>query len=93
MKLARYIQITPTDESAEGTKFFRMYFSALPLGGGLSVTELHPADDLALLAANCFVQSWTDQGKSALISRRPCTVVAYNYWQEARVPYIKQCSY
>lgn len=63
MKLARYIQRTPTDESAEGTKFFRMYLSAFPLGGGLSVTELHPADDLALLAANCFVQSWTDQSK------------------------------
>lgn len=40
------------------TAYTRYYFEGLALGAGLPSTELQPADDFALLAANAFVALW-----------------------------------
>jgi len=39
-------------------EYIMCYFEGLPLGVGLSSTDLQPADDLLLLAGNTFVNLW-----------------------------------
>ena len=52
-------------EESQGIQYFRTYLEALRfVGRDLENTELQPADDLALLAANSFVQAWVDGEKS-----------------------------
>lgn len=62
-KLERYIlldlEITVESETARGLKYLEDYLEGLALGGDLPATELQPADDLVLLAANAFVMVWT----------------------------------
>ena len=62
-KLERYIlldlEITVESETARGLKYLEEYLEGLALGGDLPATELQPADDLVLLAANAFVMVWT----------------------------------
>ncbi|KAF8325563.1 N-acetyltransferase B complex non catalytic subunit-domain-containing protein [Cantharellus anzutake] len=75
IKFVRYMQLGSSDELEDGVRYFQMYLTALPLGRNLPTTELQPADDLALLAANCFVQSWADQGKRNLAPLHQAMVV------------------
>ena len=61
-KLERYMlldsEVTVESETARGLKYLQEYLDGLALGGDLPVTELQPADDLVLLAANAFVMVW-----------------------------------
>ncbi|KAF8559771.1 actin cytoskeleton organization protein [Imleria badia] len=61
-KLERYMlvdaEITVESETARGLKYLEEYLDGLALGGDLPVTELQPADDLVLLAANALVMVW-----------------------------------
>ena len=62
-KLERYMlldsEITVESETVRGLKYLKEYLEGLALGGDLPVTELQPADDLVLLAANAFVMVWS----------------------------------
>ena len=44
-------------------KYLTAYFAALPLGKHLPKTELQPADDLAVLAAQGLVSAWRLSGE------------------------------
>lgn len=61
-KFERYMlvdsEITVESETARGLKYLEEYLEGLALGGDLPVTELQPADDLVLLAANALVMVW-----------------------------------
>ncbi|KAG9318673.1 N-acetyltransferase B complex non catalytic subunit-domain-containing protein [Chiua virens] len=61
-KLERYMlldsEITVESETARASKYLKEYLEGLALGSDLAVTELQPADDLVLLAANAFVMIW-----------------------------------
>ncbi|KAN0077095.1 N-acetyltransferase B complex (NatB) non catalytic subunit domain containing protein [Tylopilus felleus] len=61
-KLERYMlldsEIAVESETARGLKFLHEYLDGLAFGGDLPVTELQPADDLVLLAANALVMVW-----------------------------------
>lgn len=46
-------------ESSLGSKYIEEYMAGLELGSNLPVTELQPADDLAILAGHAFVSLWT----------------------------------
>lgn len=65
-KLIRYTHtesdITVEKELARVNAYTRYYFESLTLGAGLPSTELQPADDFALLAANAFVALWKLSG-------------------------------
>ncbi|OCB92030.1 actin cytoskeleton organization protein [Sanghuangporus baumii] len=65
-KLKRYLlapeQLTAEQETAHALAYLRAYTAALPLGKELPSTELQPADDLVLLAAQAFVNSWKISG-------------------------------
>ncbi|KAI0006129.1 actin cytoskeleton organization protein [Russula compacta] len=58
-KLLRYglsaVQLTVDQEGARAADLVREYFEALPLGKDLPKLELQPADDLAILAAQVYV--------------------------------------
>ncbi|KAF8274920.1 actin cytoskeleton organization protein [Lactarius quietus] len=58
-KLLRYgldgARLTVDQESSRVVNFVREYFEALPLGRDLPKLELQPADDLAILAAQVYV--------------------------------------
>lgn len=61
-KLERYMlpdsEITVESEIARGLKYLEEYLEGIALGTDLPTTELQPADDLVLLAANAFVMVW-----------------------------------
>ena len=61
-RLERYMlldsEIAVESETARGLKFLHEYLDGLAFGGDLPVTELQPADDLVLLAANALVMVW-----------------------------------
>lgn len=61
-KLQRYTlteaQINAESEKARAKGYLGAYTKALPLGKALADTELQPADDLVLLAAQTFVNLW-----------------------------------
>ncbi|PAV24074.1 actin cytoskeleton organization [Pyrrhoderma noxium] len=61
-KLQRYIlsseQVTSELEKVRARDYLDAYTKALPLGKALADTELQPADDLVLLAAQTFVNLW-----------------------------------
>ncbi|KAH0827176.1 N-acetyltransferase B complex non catalytic subunit-domain-containing protein [Lanmaoa asiatica] len=61
-KLERYMlldsEITVETETARGLKYLEEYLEGLALGRDLPITELQPADDLILLAANALVMVW-----------------------------------
>ncbi|TDL21521.1 actin cytoskeleton organization protein [Rickenella mellea] len=52
-------ELTPDLELERALTYTKQYLSALPLGKELPETELQPADDLILLAAQAFVSTWT----------------------------------
>ncbi|KAG6336410.1 hypothetical protein ID866_2683 [Astraeus odoratus] len=56
------VEITVEAETARGVQYLSEYMNGLALGKDLPVTELQPADDLALLAAHAFVSVWTLNG-------------------------------
>uniref|UniRef100_A0A8H7Y5Y3 Actin cytoskeleton organization protein n=1 Tax=Psilocybe cubensis TaxID=181762 RepID=A0A8H7Y5Y3_PSICU len=66
-KLIRYTlsesEITAEKELIRVAAYARYYFEGLALGVGLPSTELQPADDFALLAANAFITLWKLTGK------------------------------
>ncbi|KAJ7063373.1 actin cytoskeleton organization protein [Mycena amicta] len=68
-KLLRYTltsdELTVSAESARATLYTTQYLHGLKFGSGLPPTELQPADDLVILAANTFVNIWqlTDDEK------------------------------
>jgi N-terminal acetyltransferase B complex non-catalytic subunit len=45
-------------ESDRATLYTQQYLEGLKLGASLPMTELQPADDLAILAGNVFVSLW-----------------------------------
>ncbi|KAG8891705.1 hypothetical protein FRC00_013243, partial [Tulasnella sp. 408] len=49
---------TEADEQNDAALYLKTYFEALPVGKDLSDTDLQPADDLAILAANALVSAW-----------------------------------
>ena len=51
-------EITPELESSRASQYLQEYLEALKLGTSLPNTELQPADDLAILAAQVFVNIW-----------------------------------
>ncbi|GAA6051881.1 hypothetical protein JCM3770_005517, partial [Rhodotorula araucariae] len=59
-KVLRYLAPPPSvgDEQAHVDEFMRRYFDALPLGKDLPPTELQPADDFVLLAAQALVSAF-----------------------------------
>ncbi|KAH7889369.1 N-acetyltransferase B complex non catalytic subunit-domain-containing protein [Phlebopus sp. FC_14] len=65
-KLQRYklskSHISADLESARGMQYLTEYMDGLSLGAELPVTELQPADDLAILAAHAFVNVWKLNG-------------------------------
>lgn len=69
-KLRRYLfgtdQLTTEREVTNALTYLKAYVSALPFGKDLPNTELQPADDLVLLAAQAFVNLWrtTSEQKS-----------------------------
>ena len=72
-KLQRYL-LTPTQltaelETARALTYLRAYMAALPLGQEFPSTELQPADDLILLAAQAYVNAWRFTGESKLATR------------------------
>ena len=66
-KLQRYIlsneQVTSELEKVRARGYLDAYTKALPLGKALADTELQPADDLVLLAAQTFVNLWKIESK------------------------------
>ncbi|KAF9227685.1 hypothetical protein BS17DRAFT_774157 [Gyrodon lividus] len=52
-------EITVESETTRGLQYLNEYMEGLALGKDLPITELQPADDLALLAAHAFVMVWT----------------------------------
>ena len=50
--------MTPELETARAEEYFRQYLAALPFGAELPETELQPADDLVILAAQAYVTLW-----------------------------------
>lgn len=69
-KLRRFVlspaELTPAAERARADAYLAAYVRALPLGADLPATELQPADDLVLLAAQAFVGLWRAEGTSPL---------------------------
>lgn len=65
-KLRRFVlspaELTPAAERARAEAYLAAYVRALPLGVDLPATELQPADDLVLLAAQAFVGLWKAEG-------------------------------
>lgn len=51
-------QVTPELESIRATQYLKEYLDGLKLGLNLPATELQPADDLAILTAQVFVNIW-----------------------------------
>ena len=45
-------------ETRDAARLLSLYFTGLPLGKGLPETDLQPADDLALLSAQSFIEAW-----------------------------------
>jgi N-terminal acetyltransferase B complex non-catalytic subunit len=45
-------------ELSRGNLYIKHYIQGLALGNQLASTELQPADDLAILAANTFINIW-----------------------------------
>ena len=52
-------------ELNRGHKFAKAYFSALHFGKDNLPTDLQPADDLALLAAHCYLGAWATSSSSS----------------------------
>lgn len=52
-------QLTPQLESSRAMRYLGDYRDGLKLGEGLPSTELQPADDLAILTAQVFVNIWS----------------------------------
>jgi N-terminal acetyltransferase B complex non-catalytic subunit len=52
-------QLTVDQESVRAADLVREYFEALPLGTDLPKLELQPSDDLAILAAQVYVNMFT----------------------------------
>ncbi|KAJ7709829.1 actin cytoskeleton organization protein [Mycena rosella] len=50
--------LTMSAESSRATLYTQQYLEGLKLGASLPMTELQPADDLAILAGNVFVNLW-----------------------------------
>ncbi|KAG8217714.1 N-acetyltransferase B complex non catalytic subunit-domain-containing protein [Butyriboletus roseoflavus] len=79
-KLERYMlldsEITVESETARGLKYLKEYLEGLALGRDLPITELQPADDLVLLAANALVMVWVlDHSQEALY--QAATILEY----------------
>lgn len=62
LKLVRYNltpeELTPELENARAKQYLDVYLAGLKLGADLPDTELQPADDLAILAGQTFVNLW-----------------------------------
>ncbi|GAA5885346.1 hypothetical protein JCM16303_006012 [Sporobolomyces ruberrimus] len=60
LKIARYLsgEQTAEEEATSAEDYLQRYFTNLPLGKDLPLTELQPADDFALLAAQCYVSAY-----------------------------------
>ncbi|KAK4058726.1 mitochondrial distribution and morphology [Microbotryomycetes sp. JL221] len=56
-------------EIEKANEFLERYFNALPLGKGLPPTELQPADDFAILAAQCLVAAYYKAHDRSLLER------------------------
>ncbi|SCV69403.1 BQ2448_2423 [Microbotryum intermedium] len=71
-KIARFLALTSTSAEAQITlahSYLTRYFQVLPLGSHLDSTDLQPADDFALLAAQAFVSAYhLDHERSRLES-------------------------
>lgn len=50
---------TAEEEATQGHRCAKAYFSALHFGKDNLPTDLQPADDFALLAAQCYLGAWT----------------------------------
>jgi N-terminal acetyltransferase B complex non-catalytic subunit len=61
-KLLRYNfseqDLTAELETSRASLYIQQYLEALKFGNDLPVTELQPADDLAVLAAHAFINLW-----------------------------------
>ncbi|TFK42516.1 actin cytoskeleton organization protein [Crucibulum laeve] len=61
-KMVRYnipqSDLTIEAETSRIQLYTKKYFEALPIGADLPVTELQPADDLALLAGSAYITVW-----------------------------------
>ncbi|OBZ75813.1 N-alpha-acetyltransferase 25, NatB auxiliary subunit [Grifola frondosa] len=70
-KLLRYnlteAELTPERELARAVQYVRSYLEGLRFGEGFAVHELQPADDLAILAGQAFVNLWKMTGKEAYL--------------------------
>lgn len=58
-------QLTVDQEGIRAADFVREYFEALPLGKDLPKLELQPADDLAILAAQVYVNMFAQDSAVA----------------------------
>lgn len=74
-KLRRFVlspaELTPAAERARADAYLAAYVRALPLGADLPATELQPADDLVLLAAQAFVGLWKAEGAFLFLNPLP----------------------
>lgn len=74
-KLRRFVlspaELTPAAERARADAYLAAYVRALPLGADLPATELQPADDLVLLAAQAFVGLWKAEGAFLFLNPPP----------------------
>ncbi|KIJ41164.1 hypothetical protein M422DRAFT_31798, partial [Sphaerobolus stellatus SS14] len=69
----RRITLSPSEialesEAEAAEQYVKYYHDALPIGKSLPVTDLQPADDLAVLAAEVYVSMWTLSGNISYIS-------------------------
>ncbi|VDB83056.1 unnamed protein product [Peniophora sp. CBMAI 1063] len=61
--------VTPESESARALQLIQQYMDALPIGAGFPKTELQPADDLAILAAQGYVNAYSLSRDESYLNR------------------------
>ncbi|GAA6024099.1 hypothetical protein JCM11491_005993 [Sporobolomyces phaffii] len=71
LKIARYLsgEQTADLEASSARDYLERYFSNLSLGKDLPATELQPADDFALLAAQAFVSAYHLSGERSYLEQ------------------------
>jgi len=67
-------QLTPQLESTRASRLLRDYLDGLKLGQTLPSTELQPADDLAILAGQVFVNIWKLTDDEAHLYNAACVL-------------------
>lgn len=65
-------EITSELESSRASQYLQEYLEALKLGASLPSTELQPADDLAILTAQVFVNIWRLTDDDASLYNAAC---------------------